>query len=175
MRAWEKVEIRDFYVSDNFKESIRNSFQNCFVIFKDNHTSIAVNYVDTDGQLKFDYVTTLYEDTYKAYEDLKEKVLEKSREKYETLLKYYRRILEEYKFLSNYNNKTIAHDEALYREIAKLYEYLNELEKNKDIGICGYNYLISLISQCVGLREKKFENLEEHIESVLKWAYRERS
>jgi hypothetical protein len=94
MRAWEKVEIRDFYVSDNFKESIRNSFQNCFVIFKDNHTSIAVNYVDTDGQLKFDYVTTLYEDTYKAYEDLKEKVLEKSREKYETLLKYYRRILE---------------------------------------------------------------------------------
>jgi hypothetical protein len=170
MRAWEKVEIRDFYVSDNFKESIRNSFQNCFVIFKDNHTSIAVNYVDINGKLKFDYVTTLYEDSYLAYDDLKEKVLEKSREKYETLFRHYRRICEEYEILLNNKNNTTVHDEALYREISKLHEYLNGLEKNNDIGILAYSSLISLISQCVGLREKKFENLEEYIISVLRWA-----
>ena len=171
MRAWEKVEIRDFYVSDNFKESIRNSFQNCFVIFKDNHTSIAVNYIDTNGQLKFDYVTTLYEDSYLAYEDLKEKVLEKSKEKYKTLLRYYRKILVEYEYLLNYeNNGMIIHDEVLYRQIAKLYKYLDELEKNNDIGILAYHSLISLISQCVGLRKKKFNNLEEYLASILKWA-----
>ena len=169
-RAWEKVEIRDFYVSDNFEESIRNSFQNCFVIFNNNHTSIAVNYVDRNGQLNFDYVTTLYEDSYLAYDDLKEKILEKSREKYETLLRYYKKILEEYKILLNNKNNTTVHDEALYREIAKLYDYLNALEKNRDIGILAYSSLISLVSQCAGLREKKFKNLEEHIESVLKWA-----
>jgi hypothetical protein len=168
MKAWEKVEIRDFYVSDNFEESIRNSFQNCFVIFKDNHTSIAVNYVDRNGQLKFDYVTTLCEDSYLAYDDLKEKVLEKSREKYETLLMYYKRLYEEYKFLSSYNNDNIIlHDDGLYYMIAKLYEYLNELEKNKEIGICVYGSLINLISQCVGLREKKFDDLSEYIESIL--------
>lgn len=170
MRAWEKVEIRDFYVSDNFEESIRNSFQNCFVIFKDNHTSIAVNYVDRNGQLNFDYVTTLYEDAYKAYEDLKEKVLEKSREICMNLLGYYRSILEKYKFLSNHNdNDIILHDDSLYYEIAKLYEYLNELEKNNDIGILAYSSLISLISQCVGLRKKKFNNLEEYLISILRY------
>ena len=126
--------------------------------------------MDRNGQLKFDYVTTLYEDSYLAYDDLKEKILEKSREKYKTLLRHYRRICEEYEILLNNKNDIIAHDEALYREIAKLYDYLNALEKNNDIGICGYDYLINLISQCVGLKEKKFENLEEHIISVLKWA-----
>lgn len=168
MRAWGKVEIRDFYVSDNFEESIRNSFQNCFVIFNGNHTSIAVNYVDRNGQLKFDYVTTLYEDSYKAYDDLKGKVIEQRRMKHTNLLMYYKRLYKEYKFLSSYNNDNIIlHDDELYCIIAKLYEYLNKLEENKEIGICVYGSLINLISQCVGLREKKFDDLSEYIESIL--------
>lgn len=171
MRAWENVEVREFYASDNFKESIANSFRNCSIVFNDNQTSIVVNYVDTNSQLNFDYVTTLYEDSYLAYKDLKEKVLEKSREKYRNLLRYYMSILEKYKFLLNHNdNDTILHDDSLYHEIAKLYNYLNELEKNNDIRILAYSSLISLVSQCIGLREKEFNNLEEYLISVLRWA-----